>query len=147
MSLPSALPASNVLPSFNMVTLVRGEGEDTSVTILQPNHTTIIITRLFSCLSCLLHSLSGLDVVALDSGVHPHTDHQHVVARGEAEVTGRPCKSHTGTVISTHTASQTNRMDRRTDRQSRVCLTRLKVCGKITSSDLSESFTLRVKPA
>ena len=32
--IPSAPPANNVLPSFSMVTLVSGEGEETSVTIL-----------------------------------------------------------------------------------------------------------------
>ena len=36
-------------------------------------------------------SLSCLDIVALDLGIHPYTDHKHVVARREADICGSTC--------------------------------------------------------
>ena len=37
-------------------------------------------------------SLSCLDIVALDLGIHPYADHKHVVARGEADICGSTCR-------------------------------------------------------
>ena len=37
-------------------------------------------------------SLSCLDIIALDLGIHPYADHKHVVARGEADICGSTCR-------------------------------------------------------
>ena len=79
-------------PSFKRATELRAAGAVTSVTVLRERE----------CVRCMVDGLldrkgesivlSCLDVVALDLGIHPHADHKHVVARGEADICGSTCK-------------------------------------------------------